>query len=584
MWKGKYRVITVDLTNQKVRVDHRDDLRHYIGGVGIAAKLFEELGGPDIPPEDPEAPIIFAVGPLNGVFPLMTKVVSVYRSPYTDDWGESHAGGRLGMVMAYSGTAALVIKGKAKRPVYIVVEPHGVFFRDARHLWGLDVFTTGRLIRMHDVKASGRRSILRIGPAAERGVKFAGVNVDTFRHFGRLGLGTMFGYKNLKAVVVVGDESTHFGTNPEYIRYYKELYDLVVGSDLLKKYHDLGTPQNILPLNAINSLPTRNLQETRYERAEYISGEYFADNLLVRKVACSGCQVGCIHVGLLREQFGPEHEFKYTQVSYDHELIFSLGSMLETPTAEDVLKLIDAVERVGLDAISTGVALAWATEAMERGLITEKDTGGLILRFGDTETYLKAIEKLAYRENDFWRLLGEGTMAAARHYGGEDFAAVLGQEMAGYATGPVFFVSQAMGVRHSHLDTAGYSFDQKAPEYTPESALSYIISEDRRRVALTTLVACLFGRGLYSWDRMKRCLEILGFREEADNLEVIADEIRRMRWRMKMKMGFKPEEVKLPKRFFEIETFRGKPSEEFVYKLRDMYAEHIRRLVGGEEE
>ncbi|NOZ92157.1 aldehyde:ferredoxin oxidoreductase [bacterium 3DAC] len=578
MWINDVRVLHIDLTNRKVRLEHRPDLKDWIGGTGAASKLFEELQGHEIPAGDDKSPIIFATGPLNGVLPLMTKVVSIYRSPYTGDWGESHAGGRLGMVMAYAGIDLLVITGKSERPVYLVIGPHSVEFKDARHLWGLDVFTTGRLIRLHEKRASGRRSILRIGPAAERGVKFAGVNVDTFRHFGRLGLGTLMGMKNLKAIVVVGDDSTHFGVNPEYTKFYKEIYDLVVGSDLLHKYHDLGTPQNVLPLNSIKSLPTKNMQKTQFEYAENISGEYFADNLLVRKIACSGCQVGCIHVGLLREQFGPEHEYKYTQVSYDHELIFALGSMLETKTAEEVLKLIDQVERLGLDAISSGVALAWTTEALERGIISEKDTG-IKLQWGDTERYLEALQMLAYRVNDFWHLLGEGTMAAAREYGGEDFAAVLGQEMAGYATGPVYYVSQAMGVRHSHLDTAGYSFDQKATEYTPEAALEYIISEDRRRVVLTSLVSCLFARGLYTWDRVKKGLSIIGYEKQAEEAEEIGDEIRRLRWKLKVAMGYDPDNVKIPKRYFETETFRGKPDPEFTNKLIKMYASHIKELI-----
>ncbi len=580
MWLNDVRVLHINLTHKKVKLLHRKDLRDWIGGTGAATKLFEELKGYEIEPSSEDAPIIFATGPLNGILPLMTKVVAIYRSPYTGDWGESHAGGRLGMVMAYAGIDMLVITGRSPRPVYLVIGPHSVEFRDARHLWGLDVFTTGRLLRLYDKKASGRRSILRIGPAAERGVKFAGVNVDTFRHFGRLGLGTLMGQKNLKAIMVVGDDSTHFGVNPEYNKFYKEIYDLVVGSDLLHKYHDLGTPQNVLPLNSIKSLPTRNMQKTQFEFVENISGEYFADNLLVRKIACSGCQVGCIHVGLLREQFGPEHEYKYTQVSYDHELIFALGSMLETKTAEEVLKLIDMVEKLGLDAISSGVSLAWATEAMEKGLITQKETG-IELRWGDTERYLEALKMLAYRVNDFWYLLGEGTMAAAREYGGEDFASVLGQEMAGYATGPVYYVSQAMGVRHSHLDTAGYSFDQKAKEYTPQAALDYIINEDRRRVVLTSLVSCLFARGLYTWDRVSRGLSIIGYEEQASRVEEIGEEIRKLRWKLKVAMGFDLDNVKIPKRYFETETFRGKPDPEFTNTLIKMYASHIKTLISN---
>ena len=117
-------------------------------------------------------------------------------------------------------------------------------------------------------------------------------------------------------------------------------------------------------------------------------------------------------------------------------------------------RLIDVTEKMGLDVMSAGVALAWATEALEKGLISERETL-LPLRFGEPETYKQALAHLGRGENDFYRLLGKGALKAAKQYGGEDFACVLGQEMAGYATGEVFFTSQALGFRHSHLDAGG---------------------------------------------------------------------------------------------------------------------------------
>src|SRR5512139_370492 len=147
--------------------------------------------------------------------------------------------------------------------------------------------------------------------------------------------------------------------------------------------------------------------------------------------------------------------------------------MLGVMDCFEVLKLIDVAEKMGLDVMSPGVALAWATEALGKGMITENET--LVpLAFGDSTSYQAALHHLAYGTNEFYQILSQGTIKAAERYGGTDFACVLGQEMAGYATGEVFFVSQALGLRHSHLDAGGYSYDQKHQDKDVEKAVSFL--------------------------------------------------------------------------------------------------------------
>jgi len=143
---------------------------------------------------------------------------------------------------------------------------------------------------------------------------------------------------------------------------------------MMKKYHNLGTPANLQGLNDIKSLPWRNLQATSDPAIEGITGERFATDTLLRNSACSGCPVGCVHVGCVREMFNSDHRYTFKQVAYDYELIFSLGSMLGVTDARSVLNILDVMEKVGLDGMSGGVALAWATEATEKGLISERET------------------------------------------------------------------------------------------------------------------------------------------------------------------------------------------------------------------
>ncbi len=574
-----FRVLVVDLHTGRSKPVEFGTVEEHLGGSGLAPALFEAYGDPKAPWDDPEQPLVFAIGPLTGYLPLMSKVVLGFKSPYHDQYAESHAGGRLALALRFSGYDALVVKGVAPRPTLLTIGSREIGLRDAHYLWGMDTLATGKWVRKIHPGEGGHRSILRIGPAGENLVSFAAINVDTYRHFGRLGGGAAMGRKRLKAVLVSGEKSLPVPDSKVYASFFKTVYQEAVRSPVMRKYHDLGTPENVLPLNALQALPWRNLQATQDSKAENISGERFAQELLLRQTACAGCPVGCIHIGLLRERFGEEHEYLYRQVSYDHEPIFAAGSMLGISSPDQVLRLLDSIERLGLDAISAGVSLAWATEALEKGIITEKETM-VRLGFGDVEAYDQALVHLAGGVNDFYQALSRGTPHAARLYGGQDFACVLGQEMAGYATGEVFFVSQAYGFRHSHLDSAGYTYDQTVLEKTIDQAVSFLLEEERRRVLLTSMVACLFARKLYPEQRLQEALSLLGHSEAANNLEVITRALQSARWKLRFRTGFDPDQVTIPKRFYEVTPWKGPIDGPFMDGLARAYGNALRHLTG----
>ncbi|HIE33112.1 MAG TPA: aldehyde:ferredoxin oxidoreductase, partial [Thermodesulfobacteriaceae bacterium] len=431
------RVLYIDLSTKRFWVTERPELFvQNIGGTGVASALLEEECPAEIDPADPKNPIIFAVGPANGLFPIASKTVSMFLSPHNKLLGESHAGGRSAVALRLAGYGAVVIRGKSDFPVYLVIDSQGVKFRDARGLWGLTVSETGHFIRERE-GGSGLRSILRIGPAGEAGCTYACVVTETYRHFGRLGLGAAFGYKKLKAIVIVGKRALPVNDRKLYKETYDEILKRLKDAPSLRKYHDIGTAVNVLPLNKLGALPTRNLRSPRFEEAEKISGEYFAENLLGRRLACAHCPMACIHLAALRTPYEDEPYFyKTTFISYDYEPIYANGSMLGIGSAEGILRLLDAIDNLGLDAMSTGVVLAWATEAFERGLVSEKDTLGLKPRFGDVETYLKMLPLLAQKANEFYAALASGVDYASQKYGGQDFALAFGgNEMPGYHTG-----------------------------------------------------------------------------------------------------------------------------------------------------
>jgi len=295
------KVLYIDLETEKIRVEHREDLILYLGGVGIASVLLKENIKPELDPTAPGQPIVFAHGPGTYIFPVLTKTVAMFISPLTGELGESYAGGRMAMSMMLAGYDAFVISGKAKNHSYLSVSTNSVKVCDARAMWGLPVSDVGISIRERehaDGLSVGKRSIIRIGQAGENGIAFAGVNVDDYRHFGRMGLGACMGSKNLKAISIYGNRSIPVLNEKQYFKVYRDIYKKCTSTDSMAKYHDLGTPINILPLNKSGALPTFNLRATAFEHADDISGEAFAEKNLVRKMSCTGWPVGCIHVGM----------------------------------------------------------------------------------------------------------------------------------------------------------------------------------------------------------------------------------------------------------------------------------------------
>jgi aldehyde:ferredoxin oxidoreductase len=573
MIRDNFRVLVVDLSIGRGTIERVEGRGVHVGGSGLAAALFERYGQVDQPWNDPRQPIIFAIGPLTGYFPLMSKTVCAFKSPYHDQYAESHAGGRSALSLRFADLDALVVTGQAERPVCLSIGSQHLEIKDVHYLWGKDVGTTGKMLRRM-FKGSGHRSILRIGLAGERGSAMAGINVDTYRHFGRLGGGAVMGAKNLKGIVIQGDGTFALPKGKEYAKLFQKVHLQLTDTEMMHKYHNLGTAANVAVLNGLKALPIRNLQQTTDPKIEAITGENFAERTLLRNTACSGCPVGCIHVGFVREKFMEPNQYFYRQVAYDYEPIFATGAMLGVIDPFAVLDILDTVEQTGLDVMSAGVALAWATEALEQGIIKEEDT--LVpLRFGEAKIYTEAVRHLAAGSNAFYQLLAQGTAKAAGRYGGSEFACVLGQEMAGYATGEVYFVSQALGFRHSHLDSSGYSYDQKFEAIDPDDAVEFLVKDEQERVLLTSMVACLFARSVYKEELLAECLNSVGYDTLAETIPQVSQGLQRHRWQIRLSTGYDPTSIEIPKRFTDISTWKGSIDGKVLDRLRQIYAQKI---------
>jgi aldehyde:ferredoxin oxidoreductase len=583
--KDMNRVLYVNLTKKSIEIEKRADLfERYLGGSGVAIKLLDEECPRGVDPLSADNPLIFAVGPLSTLYPSASKTVAMFKSPLTGNLGESHCGGRSAMAIKLAGYGAIVITGASDIPVYVAIHGDDVHFRDASSIWGVEAQTVGRILREVET-GSGVRSIIRIGCAGEKLVRYACAVCETYRHFGRLGIGAVMGSKHLKALVVSADKSVEIPKVKvgDYKSVYDELQDVVVKTDAMEKYHDLGTAGKIYDLNRIGGMAYKNLESGHApeEIARELSGENFAEKVLSRRVSCAHCPVGCIHLASLREMYEPGYYFKTSIISYDNETIYSLGFMLGMTNVEDYLRLIEMVDRMGMDAISTGVILAWATEAYEKGLITKEHTDGLELRWGDVQVYSKAIRKIVRMPTDFYRDLAQGVEHASSVYGGQDYALAFGgNEMPEYHTGIACYLNNLTGARHSHLDSAGYDFDQKliGKEFSIEEVVEKLLKEEEWRQILSSLVVCFFARKVYTPEATLKALDALGIKNwTAERLEALGREIHRAKMAFKFREGYDLDKLRIPQRIFEVPTPHGFLKEEELRTAIAIYKERIGR-------
>jgi aldehyde:ferredoxin oxidoreductase len=422
------RVLRVDLSSGKIEIETPDPViyRRYLGGSTFALYyLLKELK-PGVDPLSPENMIIFTGGVLAGTPLAGTSRLSVLgKSPLTDGLGETEAGGWFTPELKNAGFDAIIIKGKAPKPVYLWINDGKAEIRDASHLWGK---VTGEVSDILKQELGDRRvRIAQIGPSGEKLVRYANI-VNELHHFnGRTGMGAVMGSKNLRAIAVRGtDEVPMYDKEKaeEIVRWFREDYYKPQPGDM----HDLGTSRIVKDLSDGGILPTRNFREGSFEGAEEISGKRMKDTILIRRGTCYGCPIACKRVVKVDE--GPfKVDPKYGGPEY--ETIAATGSLCGVSDLAAVAKANEICNKYAVDTISCGVSIAFAMECYENGILTKEDTGGLELRFGNAEAMVKMAEMICRREG-LGDILAEGVKRAAQRIGkgAERFAMhVKGQEV-----------------------------------------------------------------------------------------------------------------------------------------------------------
>lgn len=407
------KILHVDLTTGKVEIEEPDEgfYRKYMGGSAMGAYYLLKHTPPGADPLGPENTLSLMTGVVTGApFSGQSRVCATAKSPSTGLAGDSQAGGFWPAELKAAGFDGIVIRGKADHPLYLWVHDGEAQLRDASDLWGR--FTADVEDAIRQELGDGRIQVLQCGPAAEKGVRFGALINNANRANGRTGMGTVMASKNLKAVAVRGHKRPELA-DPEGVKALARWgTDHFEASDIYGMGL-FGTAEVVLPQNKAGGLPTRNWSSGFFEEAEAISGEHMADTILRERDTCFGCLVRCKRVVEVREGPFPVDP-RYGGPEY--ETISTMGSYCGISDLAAIARANQLCNMYGMDTISCGATIAWAMDCFERGLITEADTGGIALRFGNAEALVQMVEQIGKREG-FGKVLGEGSARAAQILG-----------------------------------------------------------------------------------------------------------------------------------------------------------------------
>jgi len=593
------RILRVDLSKGKVvALPLREKLvKGYIGGTGFCARILWDETGPDTDPLGPENRLVFAVGPLTGTaWPTSGRFNVAARSPLTEIWGEANAGGDWGPELKYAGYDAIIVRGKAKKPTYLWIDDDNVELGDASPLWGKTTWETEETIREdlgdRDVKVAS------IGQAGENLVRFACIINASHRAAGRVGMGTVMGSKGLKAVAVRGSKDVRVADPERFFELIDDVNERIKKDPFAPNTTKYGTTMLVEAMSEIGRFPTKNFQTGVFPMADKIGGNVLVERYKVKDHACFSCPIACKNHLMIRS--GPYAGSHGSHPEY--ETINALGGRCWNDDIENIIHAGWLCNQYGLDTISTGSAIAFAMELWERGIINEKDTGGIDLSWGNKEAIIEMVQNIARREG-FGDVFAEGIRRAAEkigrgaekyaiHVKGLDISAQDGRAQKSMAIAHATSVRGADHLRHcSFYDEIGFPdaiVERFGEQYLPEMADRLSIRykgilakgcEDFAAI-VDSLLMCIGGTTFWPpivwWDdAAKVYTAVTGIEATVTVLKKAAERIVNLKRAYNIRLGLTREHDTLPERFLREPAPDG-PCKGHVVELKPMLDEYYR--------
>ena len=447
-WQNK--ILRVNLSDHSCVTEplNRDWAQAYLGQRGLGSKYLAEEVDPTVDPLSPQNKLIIATGPLTATTaPTGGRSSAVTKGALTGAIAASNTGGMFGAELKLAGYDLLIIEGRAASPVYLWIRDDHAELRSAEKLWGRSVWETEPWLRRE--LGEPQAKIASIGRAGEVGVKFACIVNDIDRAYGRSGVGTVMGSKQLKAIAVRGTRGVRVNDPDAFRRAVLDTMKVLQPSPVRKRFTVRGTHNMMDVTNRFGSLPTRNCRDVQFEGVEAIN----ADAVRVRRLsdgkpslqgnkACFACTIGCGRIATIDPVSplvngpdpwgGDRARYKLPSGGLEYETAFAFGPMCGVDDLDTLNYVNFLSNEQGMDPISLGVSIAAAMELFEENVVTLEDTGGLELRFGNAEALARAAELTAFGEG-FGADIGLGADRLCRKYGRPELAMVVkGQEFPGY--------------------------------------------------------------------------------------------------------------------------------------------------------
>src|SRR5512136_564399 len=458
------------------------DARQFVGGSGLAARIIFDMVNPDTDPLGPQNPLVFMTGPFVGTaVPSSGRYSVCALSPLTRIWGEGNSGGFFGPELRFAGYDGVVITGCSDKPMWLSIVEGKPLLHDASGIWGSDSYRTQEMVQQ--ALGDQKVRVACIGSAGENRVKMAAVMNDQGRTAGRTGMGAVMGSKKLKAIGVRGQAKIPLADSERLKALARDVIADLGDSVFAQAMRLGGTSGTVDALMMYGDMPNRYFQQGSWDNASSLSGLVMAEQYLNKRYACYRCPIGCG-----RETRAPKYGVERVD-GPEYETLAAFGSLMMVDDLQAVIYAGHLCNVHGVDTISTGGTIALACEMFERGILSQADTGGLEIRYGDIALAHRLIEMIARREG-FGDVLAEGSAALAERFGVPGLAVTVKRldvamhDPRAFAGMAVTYALSPCGASHMQGDMYGVDMGQaQAPEIGIVPGERFDSSEEKGRIA-----------------------------------------------------------------------------------------------------
>jgi aldehyde:ferredoxin oxidoreductase len=408
------KLLVADLTRETLRDEPLNEkyARDFIGSTGLAARYLFDMVDEKTDPLGPDNPLILMPGLLNGTSgPSVSRWGGATKSPYTGHYGDANASAWFGAELKNAGYDGIVLKGKSAKPVYIYVKDGTAEIKDAGSLWGKDNYKTQEEIKK--AHNDNRTQVACIGPASENLVLYGNIMTEYSHCLGRAGLGCVMGSKKVKAVAVRGKMKLPMQDSEKFREVARQAMQEVKEGFFTQWMHEGGTAAWIDSAIAYGDGPTNYYTAPTLPEATKISGAEQFEKYQTDSTACYGCPIRCRKILQVKEG-----KYLYDRVEGpEYETLIAWGAMmgldLDMSTAVYLNEMCNAY---GFDTISSGASAGYAFYLYSLGVISDKDTGGLKLTWGNTDAAIELLHLIG-KNQGFGAILAGGTKRMAHKYG-----------------------------------------------------------------------------------------------------------------------------------------------------------------------